>query len=1111
LFPLKSWVVVAGLLALHLTNPHTWGLAVPSLWFPAAGIGLCLVAWFGRRAAALVLLDGLLVTAQAVVLEYLAPGARSSSALALAGADALIGTAEVMTAWWLYHGLARGNRVPGEPRSATLFLVLVPGVTAGLFALVRATLYRLVGDPLATFDNLIAWFWLSDALGILVVAPPLLAGLTPWFVRRGLAVAEAAEHARPTPDDHVGAEKVTQTAWIEIAAVALAAGLWSLFLISPLGRTGFSGWQLGGLPLLLIILAGARHGVRGGSTVAAASAGLPLAWLADLPHGDSFALFVQSTFLAQCGAGLLVASAGRWIRFHDTHYRQVVGHIPVVIYSARIRAAGEPGALPHAEITLVSAASRTLLGCPPDELLGDYNHWLRRVHPDDREVVLAALSQVTRQSEPVVCEYRLNELKPPPADSTAPDGTPSNGLLPRRPAVRWVRDTLAPRRDAAGRCDGWEGVALEITEQRALADDLRRATSLFNALVANLPAGVFFVQGRRGRPLLVNARARQLLGQREDPSAGVEHLAETYRLHLPDGRPYPVEELPVVAALHRGQTTMRDDIVVHRPDGRRVPLVTWAAPVEFGPAPDVRAAVWVLEDLTALHQAEAARRDTEVRLRAIIETMSEGMIVLDRKGVVVDCNNAVCGLFGAPPEKLRGLTWSEFSRALLREDGSLLQPAESPALTVLRNGRPVRNRVLGLRPGGTTALRWLLVNAMPLGAGNPVAGVVTTFADITAWRQAQEGIRTSEEKYRGLLDALPCMVIQSDLDQRIRYVNPATQSVTGYGVDDISDVAAWMSIIHAEDMPKVAALGIDAMQGKPGRSEIRYRARDGSQKIGYAMTQPNLQDDAVTGVTTVVVDVTRQRLLEEKLQRVQRLELIGRLASGIAHDFNNLLNIVMQLTALARENLPAQHPANEDLERITEVSEQAAQLTAQLLAISKLRPVTLRRVELNDHVRRALKILGSTLPAGIDLIARLADRDLYVRADESQVQQVVMNLCLNARDAMPDGGTLLVETARGCPPGAVGDWVRLSVEDSGQGMTDTVKAHIFEPFFSDKERGTGLGLTIVHQVVEACGGRVEVTSQPGRGARFNVWIPWAADEKAEHSHDTRETPLAASP
>src|SRR5262249_1931157 len=150
-----------------------------------------------------------------------------------------------------------------------------------------------------------------------------------------------------------------------------------------------------------------------------------------------------------------------------------------------------------------------------------------------------------------------------------------------RTADRWVRDTLVPLFGPDGQLEGWEGVVADITEQRMLADDLRRTTSMFYALVTHLPAGAFFVQAPSRRPMLVNARARQLLGQRENLAAGLNQWAEVYRLYRPDGTPYPAEELPVCTALRRGVTSMRDDIVVHRPDGRKVPLVTWAAPIDL--------------------------------------------------------------------------------------------------------------------------------------------------------------------------------------------------------------------------------------------------------------------------------------------------------------------------------------------------------------------------------------------------------------------------------------------------------------------------------------------------------------------------------------------------
>jgi signal transduction histidine kinase len=220
------------------------------------------------------------------------------------------------------------------------------------------------------------------------------------------------------------------------------------------------------------------------------------------------------------------------------------------------------------------------------------------------------------------------------------------------------------------------------------------------------------------------------------------------------------------------------------------------------------------------------------------------------------------------------------------------------------------------------------------------------------------------------------------------------------------------------------------------------------------------------------------------LRRAQRLELVGRLAGGIAHDFNNLLNVVLSLADVARGRLPADSPAQQDLGHITTAGEEAARLAAQLLAFSKQQRVVPRRVDVYRVARRTLDLLRSTLPPNVRLDAEVGDGELFVHADETQLQQVLMNLCLNARDAMPEGGALRVRVAPAPPEGAC-----LSVEDEGQGMTEQVQAQIFEPFFSTKEHGTGLGLAVVRQIVESFGGRVEVRSEPGRGSRFSVWLP----------------------
>ena len=255
LSPQSWWVALIGLLALHLTNPYTWGLPIPGLWFPAAGVGLCLLAWLGWRAALLILLDAVLVPAQAGLLEYLWPGSRSSTGLPLIAADALLGTLELLAAWWLYHTVARGARSLGDPRSATLFLLLIPGVTLGLFALGRTTLFWLGDSPSGSFGNLLVWFWLSRLLGVVIVAPPFLTAFTPWLVRRGLAVDECVDPAPFEQSGNIGAEQITRRSWVEIAAVALVASLLSLLLASPFGRNQLAGLPLGGVPLLLIVWA----------------------------------------------------------------------------------------------------------------------------------------------------------------------------------------------------------------------------------------------------------------------------------------------------------------------------------------------------------------------------------------------------------------------------------------------------------------------------------------------------------------------------------------------------------------------------------------------------------------------------------------------------------------------------------------------------------------------------------------------------------------------------------------------------------------------------------------------------------------------------------------
>lgn len=971
-------ILAAGLLLLILTHPVLWTTKITVLWFPTIGLGLALTAWFGWR--------GILVTSLAVFLVRLVRPETDLLAIPF-WADAGIIAAELFAAWGIFHQVGQGHRRINDPRSATGYLLVVPGAVAGCAAMLRAFFCP------APYWHAVSFFWITDAISLLSLAPLLLIFLTPWLERaRWIARTSPPEFSWVDPG-----EEMTRGDIVEMLGLSLGAAILGILLtrahFSPEGVN----WQFWAILLLVVVWASLRQGLRGGSVAATVAAGAAL-FVAGVSRPD-LPPFValQGNLLALCSTALLVGASSGWLRASELRYRQVVGQIPVVLYSARIISPASRGKPLQAQILLVSAACQKIFGCSTMDLQGDYSTWLDRVHPDDRELVLAALAQLSRQSGPVHCEYRLN-----PAyflsDGDTPGPKNARTPLPNIPAVsdlrspakeRWVRDTLAPNFAKDGRLQGWEGVVEDITTQRSLALDLQRASTMLHTLVASLPAGVFFVQGPMGQPTLVNTRARQLLGQREDPSAGLPHVPRVYRLHKPDGSLYPYMELPVYKALHEGIPSMKDDIVVHRSDGRRVPLIAWGAPIDLGKGGNIDAAVWVFEDRTALQQAEAARLESEERLRAIIETMAEGLIIQNQDGKIIECNPAACSLLGVAKEKLLGQSFLVSEPGFLQEDGSPFPRDQHPDQLALQTRQPVRNVVMGIPnaqgPEQSPPIHWLLVNCIPLNTGQ---------------------------------------------------------------------------------------------KGRPG----------------FSMR-----------VITTLADITTSRRMVSDMERVQRLETAARLASGFVHDFNNLLTVILALAQMAQMKLMPEHPLVPDLETIQSAAEEAARLAAQLLTFSKQKKNQLALVDLNEVVQKTLQILESTLPGTISVEMKLASSPAWVLAEDSQLQQILMNLCLNARDAMPDGGTLSVQiTLEPEPfsrPGATvfpspeqlpSDrkfWARLSIQDTGHGMDKTTQSKIFDPFFSTKERGTGLGLAVVRQLVESFHGQITVWSEPEKGTCFDVWLP----------------------
>jgi PAS domain S-box-containing protein len=1142
-FPDRRWLVASiGWLLLHVSHPVAWLGTHPTLWDPSIGAGIVVLAWLGPRALALVAAASLSSILQANFLNLGIPGGSGWAVLVNVFVHMAVDVAQVQGIWWCYRTLCGGSWGIADFRSAVVFVISVAIVCfLGAFPLsAAARLNNLPHDFSWSFVGHIA---MARALGALTLAPPLLFVTTQrlFSVARLRKTSESANSSNMRPSQRGGTQWTARqwAQWGLVCAIAVVLGTVGFRSIDIQAVDGFGvdAMQLlwVELPWLLVGLISLCFGAQRGLLVAAATVLVPLCLKTSNVEVTPSFLELQGLLLTPWLVVLLAGLVTASMMQKETPYRDVVSRLPVVLYNARVTAGGEDGRPPSAEVFFVSPACTEVLGQFPEDLLGDHFYWLRHIHPEDREIVIASLAQLGRQHQPVVCEYRL---APTIAVQTRPvsflitawsrvigsHGSRIFSSQQPQPTGRWLRDTLVPQLDRLGRLVGWQGVVTDITEQRHLADDLRQTTSMLHALVANLPAGVFFMQAPSGRPILVNARARQLLGQREDPAVGLDRLVDAYRLHRPDGTPFPVEEMPVTTALRRGTPTMRDDIVVHRPDGRRLPLITWAAPIDLAGKGEPDAVVWVFEDLTALQQAENARRQSEAYLRTVVSTMAEALVVQDHTGKVVECNPSGGTLFGVDVDRLKGRSLLAPEWSYLKENGEPLPPEGHPVRRVLTTGKPVHNDVIAVKlppkcagldqaavaeatSAHDTSLRWLLVNATPLfstSEGQP-ANVVTTFTDITAYRHAQEVLRTSEEKYRGLVETLPLMLCQLDRGGRFTYVNPAVKVVTGYDLDDLREPEFWQSLIHPEDRERVLAAQRDSLAGQTVKFEFRYRANDGTERIAYTIGQPQWHNDEVIGTISLVVDMTRERRLEQDLQRAQRLELIGRLSSGIAHDFNNLLTVILTLTDLARTSLPPDHITQEELQRIATAGRQAANLAHQLLGFSKQKPMTARPFDLNRVARRTLDLLRATWPPSITIQTALATDLPTLEGDEWQLQQVLMNLCLNAHDAMPNGGTLRVCTQPAkapadSPSGNVEEvtinavvsepeWLLLSVQDGGAGMSEEVQARIFDPFFTTKELGSGLGLAVVQRIIATHGGRIDVRSKLGEGTRFDVWLP----------------------
>ncbi len=404
-------------------------------------------------------------------------------------------------------------------------------------------------------------------------------------------------------------------------------------------------------------------------------------------------------------------------------------------------------------------------------------------------------------------------------------------------------------------------------------------------------------------------------------------------------------------------------------------------------------------------------------------------------------------------------------------------------------------------------LHWQEFDAAPLDdTVLGLVGMVLLFDIYTVYQHFQiQGVRKQlverEEIFRLITENAADMIAVVDTNGKRFYNSPSYYNILGYRPEELGASHAFDQI-HPEDLEKVRKAALEAQQTGIGRSvEYRMRHKDGSWRTLESQASTISKNGSVEKLVIVNRDITERKHLEEQFRQAQKMEAVGRLSGGVAHDFNNLLGVMIGYGEVLQDGTPESSPLRPCVDEVLKAGHRAASLTRQLLTFSRQQVLDPKVLDLNSIVRDMEKLLRRLIGEDIKLVTELEPSIVQVRADHGQVEQVIMNLAVNARDAMPQGGQLKITTSnfhmdesfvRHYPyPVSTGDYLLLTVSDTGIGMDASTRARVFEPFFTTKEKGkgTGLGLSTVYGVVKQSGGYIDIASEPGAGASFMIYLP----------------------
>jgi PAS domain S-box-containing protein len=495
----------------------------------------------------------------------------------------------------------------------------------------------------------------------------------------------------------------------------------------------------------------------------------------------------------------------------------------------------------------------------------------------------------------------------------------------------------------------------------------------------------------------------------------------------------------------------------------------------------------------------------EDKARLLLEVSGGGIYGLDLEGRCTFINKAGAGLLGYEPGEVIGQRMHDLIHHT-RRDGSPYPDDACSIYRAFRTGQACRldNEVLWRKDRTSFPVEFC---SNPIYRDGRLMGAVATFFDVTERTRAEEALRASEERFRQLAESIRQVFWMTDPEKtRMLYVSPAYEEIWGRSCESLyQSPRAWLDAIHPEDRGRVLEAARTRQRTGEYHEEYRIVRPDGSLRWILDRGFPVLDSTgAVYRVAGLAEDVTARKQMEERQGQAQKMEAVGQLVGGIAHDFSNLLTVINGYSEMLLASMETDDPLRSDITEIEKAGHRAATLTHHLLSFSRRQILQQQVLDLGVELADLGTILLRLIGEHISCTFRVAPDLWLIKADPSQVEQVLINLAVNARDAMPTGGDLVIEAANVTLDQVAADrlglavadeYVTLAVTDTGVGLDDQVRAHLFEPFFTTKEcgKGTGLGLATVHGIVMQSRGAIEVQSESGQGTTVRIYLPRTAE------------------